>query len=168
MLEKVKKINKRQWEDVVKEKIKEKKDKWKVVDRLVSWKERIYIPVDQEIRGTIIEIHHSWGHPGIDKMTELITQNYWWPGVRKDVQKHVQACRTCQTAKPDRQRKAAPLCPHEVPEKPWHMISINMMGPLLNSKGFDMILVVVDKFTKKSYFLPTNSTVTSKGIVILY
>ena len=37
-----------------------------------------------------------------------------------------------------------------------------------NSKGFDTILVVVDKFTKKSYFLPTNSMVMSKGIAILY
>ena len=43
-----------------------------------------------------------------------------------------------------------------------------MMGPLPISKGFNTILVVVDKFMKKSYFLPTNSTVTSKGIAILY
>ena len=82
--------------------------------------------------------------------------------------KYIRACKTCQTAKLDRQKKAAPLHPHEVPEKPWHTILIDMMGPLPISKGFDTILVVVDKFTKKSYFLPTNSTVTSKGIVILY
>ena len=36
ILEKIKKIKKRQWEDMVKEKIKERKDRWKVVDRLVS------------------------------------------------------------------------------------------------------------------------------------
>ena len=47
------------------------------MDGLVSWKERVYILVDPEIQGTIIEIHHSWGHPGIDKMMELITQNNW-------------------------------------------------------------------------------------------
>ena len=92
ILEKVKKINKRQWEDIIKEKIKEKKDGWKIVDRLVTWKERVYIPVDQEIRGMIIEIHHSWGHPGIDKTMELIIQNYWWPGIKKDIQKYIQAC----------------------------------------------------------------------------
>ena len=66
--------------------------------------------------------------------------------------------------KPDQQRKAAPLHPHDIPERPWYTILIDMMGPLPTSKGFDTILVVVDKSTKKSYFLPTNSTVMSKGI----
>ena len=45
---------------------------------------------------------------------------------------------------------------------------MDMMGPLPDSKGFNTILVVVDRFTKKSFFLPTYSTVTSKGIATLY
>ena len=112
----------------------------------------------------MIEIHHSWGHPGIDKTLELMTQNYWRPGMKKDIQKYIASCNTCQMVKPDRQAKGAPLHLNEVPEGPWQIISRDMMGPLLESKGFDTILVVVDRFTKKSFFLPTNSTVTSKGI----
>ena len=124
--------------------------------------------MDQTLRGAMIEIHHSWGHPGIHKTVELITRNYWWPGIREDVRKYIQGCRKCQTVKPDRQTKAAPLKPNEIPERPWQIVSMDLMGPLPMSKGYNMIFAVVDRFTKKSYFLPTNSTVTSKGIATLY
>ena len=116
----------------------------------------------------MIKIHHSWGHPRIDKTLELITQNYWWPGMKKDIQKYMASCNTCQTVKPDQQAKAAPLHPNEIPEGPWQVVSIDMMSLLPESKGFDTILVVVDWFTKKSFSLPTNSTIMSKGIATLY
>ena len=141
---------------------------WKVERGLVTWKERVYVPIDMTLQGSIIEIHHLWGHPGIHKTTELITRNYWWLGLQKDVQKYIQSCRTCQTIKPDQQAKSAPLHPNEIPERPWQTISMDMMGPLPESKGFNTILVVVDCFTKKSFFLPTHSMVTSKGIATLY
>ena len=92
----------------------------------------------------MIEIHHSWGHPGVDKTWELMTRNYWWPGMKKDIRRYVTSCNTCQTVKPDQRAKAAPLHPNEIPEGPWQTISMDMMGPLLESKGFDTILVVVD------------------------
>jgi hypothetical protein len=168
ILEKIKKTNKRQWEDIVKKNIENKEPDWKIKDGLITWKEQVYVPIDMETRGLLIEIHHSWDHPGIDKTMELLTQNYWWPGMKKDIQKYVQGCNICQTVKPDQQAKAAPLHPNEIPEWPWQVISVDMIGPLPESKGFDTILVVVDRFTKKLFFLPTNSTVTSKGIAILY
>ena len=74
--------------------------------------------MNEEIRGQMIEIHHSWGHPGIDKTLELMTQNYWWPGMKKDIQKYIASCNTCQTVKPNRQAKTAPLHPNEIPEGP--------------------------------------------------
>jgi hypothetical protein len=88
--------------------------------------------------------------------------------MKKDIQKYGQGCNICQTVKPDRQVKAAPLHPNEIPERPWQVILVDMMGPLPESKGFDTILVVVDRFTKKSFFLLMDSTVTLKGIAILY
>ena len=88
--------------------------------------------------------------------------------MKKDIQRYIASCNTCQTAKPDRQARAAPLQPNKVPKGPWQIISVDMMGPLPESKGFDTILVIVDRFTKKSFFFPTNLTVMSKGIATLY
>ena len=144
LLEKIKTINKRQWEEVVKKNIAKKEPDWRLQEGLVTWKNRVYVPTNEEIRGQMIEIHHSWGHLGIDKTLELMTRNYWWPGMKKDIQKYIAGCNTCQMVKPDQQAKAAPLHPNEIPEGPWQIISVDMMGPLPESKGFDTILVVVD------------------------
>ena len=75
---------------------------WQLSENLVTWKNRVYVPANEAIRGQMIEIHHSWGHPGVDKTWELMTRNYWWPGMKKDSQKYVMSCNTCQTVKPDR------------------------------------------------------------------
>ena len=73
ILNKIKKTNKRQWEETIRENVESKKDGWKVKQGLVTWKEQIYVPVNETLPGSIIAIHHSWGHPRIYKTTELIT-----------------------------------------------------------------------------------------------
>ena len=84
------------------------------------------------------------GHPGVAKTLELITREMWWPNMKKDVENYIKGCHTCQTVKPDRRPKAAPLQPNEVPTEPWEIISVDLIGPLTPSKGKDMILVIVD------------------------
>ena len=39
---------------------------------------------------------------------------------------------------------------------------------MVPSKGKDMILVFIDCFSKKAYFLPCNTTITSQGVANLY
>ena len=63
--------------------------------------------------------------------------------------------------KPNRQLKNAPLQPNETPTEPWAIITVDLIGPLVPSKGKDMILVIIDQFSKKAYFLPCNTTITA-------
>src|ERR1700734_3387544 len=44
---------------------------------------------------------------------------------------------------------------------PWERISVDLIGPLPESNGFDMIMVIVNYFTKMKVFIPTNQTITS-------
>ena len=62
----------------------------------------MYIPKDEEIKVEIIQLHHNTlvvGHGEKQKITELVTQNYWWPGVTKDVRKYVEGYDICQRMK---------------------------------------------------------------------
>ena len=43
-----------------------------------------------------------------------------------------------------------------------------MIGPLPESKGFDAILVIVDRFPKKMEAIPTNVELTSMGMAKLF
>jgi len=61
-------------------------------------KGRIYIPNDKKTREKILKENHNLvdvGHPGQQRMLELIKQNYRWPGLKEDVKKYVQGYFKC-------------------------------------------------------------------------
>jgi hypothetical protein len=74
----------------------------------------------------------------------MITRDYWWPQMKQDIETYIKACHQCQITKPNQQPQNAPLQPNEIPTEPWSIISIDLIGPLVPSKGKDMILVIVD------------------------
>ena len=108
------------------------------------------------------------GHPGRYKTHELITRNYWWPGIHRDIRKYVEGCGECQRVKPIRQSPHNPLHPHDVPSEPWQVISVDLIGELPESQGYNAICVVVDRFTKQIHVLPTNTTIILEGMAKLY
>ena len=57
---------------------------------LVLKEGKVYVPKDEELRAEVIWLHHdvpAAGHGGRWKIVELVTRNYWWPGVTRDVGK---------------------------------------------------------------------------------
>ena len=57
------------------------------------------MPKDKELRMEIIQLHYdvlAAEHGGRCKITELVTKNYQWLGVTKDVGKHVDGCNMYQ------------------------------------------------------------------------
>ena len=55
ILNKIRRINKKQWEEMVRKNVELKTEGWKVERGLVMWKERVYVPIDMTLRGSIIE-----------------------------------------------------------------------------------------------------------------
>ena len=61
---------------------------WQIEEGLVLKEGRVYVPKDEKLRIEIIRLHHDTpiaGHRGQWKMVELVTRNYWWPGVMREV-----------------------------------------------------------------------------------
>jgi len=97
-----------------------KDEEWEVEDGIVMKEERIYVP-EGELRGEIIHLHHNTlvgGHRGRWKMAELVTRNYWWPGLTKEVGKYVEECDACQRHKNRSEAPAEKLISNAIPEKP--------------------------------------------------
>ena len=72
-------------------------EEWEIEDGVILKEGRIYVP-EGELRREIIWLHHDTpvgGHGGRWKTTELVTRNYWWPGVTKEVGRYVDGCDTC-------------------------------------------------------------------------
>jgi hypothetical protein len=69
--------------------------------------------------------------------------------------------------KPHRYKPKAPLHPVDPGPTPFLHISTDLIAPLPDSDGFNAILVIVDKTSKKALFVPTNDTLTSQGFADL-
>jgi len=131
-------------------------EKWQIEEGLVLKEGRVYMPKDEKLRVEIIWLHHDTpiaGHRGQWKMVELVTRNYWWPEVTKEVKRYVEGCDQCQRIKNRAEMLAGKLKPNQVPERPWQHISVDFIMKLLVSKGHDLILVVCDRFSKMSHFV---------------
>ena len=76
-------------EEMKKAEVKMLRDKKQQIKKGLVLKEgKVYIPKDEKLRIEIIQLHHDTpivGHGGQQKMVELVTRNYWWPGVTKEV-----------------------------------------------------------------------------------
>jgi len=61
---------------------------WQIEKELVLKEERVYVLKDEKLRVEIIWLHHDMPIAGYErqwKTVELVTRNYWWPGVTKEV-----------------------------------------------------------------------------------
>ena len=101
-------------------------------------------------------------------MMDLIKRNYWWPGIKNDVKRYIQGCFKCQQNKVQHIKKAGELHPLKTPEGPWKEISIDIIGPLLKSNEKDIIVVIVDRFTKMIQLKATMISVSSEEIAKIY
>ena len=50
-------------------------------------------------------------------MIDLVTRNYWWPGVTKDIRKYINGCDLCQRIKNRTEILARKLIENEILEK---------------------------------------------------
>src|SRR5438445_11774012 len=70
--------------------------------------------------------------------------------------------------------KTSHYCPHgllkqlSIPERPWNLISMDFIEQLPLSSGYTSILVVIDRLTKQSIFIPTYDTITLPELVKLF
>src|SRR5258708_248388 len=65
-------------------------------------------------------------------------------------------------------QKVGKLTPNQISTCHWEVISVDTIGELLESKGYNAILVVVDRLSKHIHAMPTITTVDSTGVACLF
>jgi len=94
---------------------------WREVDGVIYKEGKVYMPKDDKLRAEIIRLHHDTpveGHGEQWKMVELVTQNFWWPGITKEVKQYIEGYDTCQHNKNYTEQLVGKLMPNSIPEKP--------------------------------------------------
>ena len=146
-------------------------EEWQMEEGLVLKERRVYVPKDEKLRVEIIWLYHDmliarYGRQW--KMVKLVTRNYWWPGVTKEVKQYMEGCDQCQRMKNRAEMPVGKLRPNEIPEKPWQHISVDFITKLPVSKGHGSILVVYNRFLKMSHFVATTEKTMAEGLARLF
>ncbi|KAG5886535.1 hypothetical protein JTB14_002032 [Gonioctena quinquepunctata] len=131
-----------------------------------SWK-RVVPKAD---RPSVIAAAHDppiSGHGGVYKTFAKVAVRYYWPKMRQDIANFVKKCNVCTTHKVSQEGPVDKMVSHPKVERPWEMVSTDLMGPLPRSKhGNTFILVVTDYLSKFSLLFPlkraTSETVIRK------
>src|SRR5260370_22973986 len=135
-----------------------------------DWKARLCVPCSL-VRETLQEHHKStWetAHAGAARLYHRLTYQYYWPSMWKDIAQFCHTCNVCQKIKPDLSGKKGLLRPHRVPQLPWDVVSLDLITGLPQSQELDAILVIVDKLTKYTLYIPTVTTLSQEGFASLF
>ncbi|KAI3815748.1 hypothetical protein L1987_15429 [Smallanthus sonchifolius] len=125
---------------------------------LLYYLDRIWVPDRNELRIFLMNESHKTRysvHPGADKMYMGLRQQYWWPGMKKDIALFVAKCLTCSKVKAEHQKPSGLLEQPEIPVWKWENLAMDFITKLpRTSSGHDSIWVIIDRLTKSAHFLP--------------
>jgi hypothetical protein len=108
------------------------------------------------------------GHFGVKKTEDVLDAHFFWPRMRRDVERFVAHCTSCQKAKSCLNLHG--LYMHlPVPSVPWEDITMDfVLGLPRTQMGRDSIFVIVDRFSKMAHFIPCHKTDDAVHIADLF
>ncbi|XP_068248780.1 uncharacterized protein [Palaemon carinicauda] len=115
----------------------------------------------------LLELAHSHvNHFGVNKTYSTLAEDFFWPGMKKDIQQFIKACHHCQTTgKPNERLPPAPLQPISVPKFPFERIIIDCVGPMPRTKqGNEYLLTVLCPTTRYPIAVPIKN-INAKTII---
>ena len=130
----------------------------------------LYVP--SSLRTHLMQEAHRpsyQGHLSVDKTCAAIKRRFWWPHLRKAVRRYIGRCTECQRNKPRTHQAYGELHPIPPPERPWQQMTMDLItGLRKSSKGFDSIMVFVDRLTKTIRCVPTNKKIGAQATARLF
>ncbi|KAE8698135.1 pentatricopeptide repeat-containing protein [Hibiscus syriacus] len=145
-------------------------NKFYLVDGFLFRMNRLCIP-QGSLREFLVHESHAgglMGHFGIHKTLDMVMEHFFWPHMRKTVEKICASCITCKQAK----SKVNPnglYTPLPISSSPWIDLSMDfILGLPRTKKGRDSIFMVVDRFSKMAHFIPCHKTDDATHIADLF
>ena len=71
---------------------------WREVNGIIYKEGKVYVPKDKKLKAEIIQLYYNTlvgGYRGQWKTVELVTRNFWWLEVIKEVKQYMERCNTC-------------------------------------------------------------------------
>ena len=92
---------------------------------LVEYKDLIYVS-NRHVQDQLLKNYHDapiGGHQGINRTYDCLSENYYWPNMKKQVKDYIQTCDLCWKSTAQRHQLYGHLQPIETPLTPWTHIA---------------------------------------------
>ena len=98
--------------------------------------------------------HHQIGHLGQDRVLELLSDRFFWPGMQMDVASYINSCPRCirRKSQPD----TAPLHNIEATQ-PLELIHLDYLQIEPRKGNIENVLIVTDHFTRYAQAYPSKT-----------
>jgi hypothetical protein len=98
------------------------------------------------------------GHFRVKKTKDVLAAHFFWPKMRRDVERYMSQCTTSNKAK-SRLNLHGLYIPLSVPTVPWEDISMDfVLGLPRIKRGSDSIFAVVGRFSKMAHSIPCHKS----------
>ncbi|KAI3822522.1 hypothetical protein L1987_10113 [Smallanthus sonchifolius] len=132
----------------------------------------IWVPDRDDLHAFLLNEAHKTRHsihPGADKMYQNLRQQYWWPGMKKNIALYVAKCLTCSKVKAEHQRPSGLLEQPEIPVWKWENLAMDFITKLpRTSSGYNSIWAIIDCLTKSARFLPIREDYRIEKLARIY
>jgi hypothetical protein len=153
------------------EKAKDATSPWSLENGLLKHRERLVVAEEQNLRTRLVAEAHtqvSTAHPGKNKTRKIIGDRYYWPGMVTDIDRYVRNCNDCRRSTIPRDKTPGLLKPLPIPDRPWQHISIDFHELPTDRDGYDMVMILVDRFGKRPFSIPCHKNIDAKEAARLY
>ena len=144
---------------------------WQIKEDLMLKKEKMYMSKDEVLRMAIIQLYHDIlvaGYRERWKMMELVTRNYYWPEVTRDIRRYVEGYNMCQRMKNRMEAIIEKLKLSKVLEKLWTYLMVDFITKLPLVARKDMILMICNRLSRITYFVATIEETLAEELTRLF
>lgn len=118
------------------------------MDRLILYKEHIFLPTASYLTHDIIQEFHGSTHEGYVKTSQRLKANFYWKGMRRQVKEFIRGCDVCQRHKTDQTKPAGLLQPLPIPQQIWEDISMDFERAYLRQMVSLLLLSLLIDFPR--------------------
>lgn len=122
-----------------------------VRDNELFFRGRRWVPDSEPLRTKVIQETHDsimTGHPGREATATILSRQFFWPNMYRDIRRFVRNCNICNRIKAWRERQQGFLKPLPVPDRIWREISMDFVTDLPSSDGYTNLFVITDRLSK--------------------
>lgn len=125
--------------------------------------------VPTKVRFHVVKsLHDDMGHPGIEKTTELVNQDFWFENMNAFIRQYVKCCIECAANKRGLDETRITIHTHLKQPIPFWVIHADYCGPFPKSKRQNtQVLGIIDAFTRFIILRPTKTCSTTGVISVL-